>query len=131
MTDPDLLDGDPADESVPVVGLVVALPVVALGGAVGALGRYGLAELAGSTVGTLVVNLLGCLLLGALVGARPGDPLLRLGLGTGVLGGFTTMSTFSVDTLALSPAEAVGYVLASVGGGLLLARAGLRLGHDE
>ncbi len=131
MTDPDFLAGDPADESVPVVALVVALPVVAFGGALGGLGRYGLAELAGSTAGTLAVNLLGCLLLGVLVGARPGDALLRLGLGTGVLGGFTTMSTFAVDTLALPAVGAVGYVLASVVGGLLLARAGLRLGHAE
>lgn len=111
------------------VALAVALPVVAVGGAAGALGRHALTELAGSASGTLVVNLLGCLLLGVLVGARPDDAVLRLGLGTGVLGGFTTMSTFAADTLGLPPDRAAGYLLASVGGGLLMAHAGLVLGR--
>ncbi len=84
---------------------------VALGGGLGAMGRLALAvwvqRLAGGTfpVGTLTVNLAGCLaigFLGALVtGPLPLREELRLGLLVGVLGGFTTFSTFGWETVTL------------------------------
>lgn len=92
-------------EQAPVVA------VVALGGAIGACARYGI-ELAWPTPSggfpwaTMVVNVSGCALMGALMVAITelwvGHRLLRPLLGTGVLGGYTTFSTFAgdVDTLA-------------------------------
>jgi len=76
--------------------------------------------------GTLVVNLLGCLAIGAVAGwfeeRGAVDPALRIFLLIGVLGGFTTFSSFGYETLALARdgnwALAAGNVLASVAGGL-------------
>lgn len=111
--------------------------LVGLGGLLGAAARYALslrvgtaAESSGLTGlpwGTLAVNLLGCLLIGLLAGlAQRGDgfsPELRLFLLTGVLGGFTTFSAFGLETLTLLMqrqwAWALGYVLTSVGLGVL------------
>jgi CrcB protein len=63
----------------------------------------------------------------------PSSALLRPFLATGVLGGYTTYSTFAVDTVALldagRPALAAGYVLASVLGGVLAVVAGLLVGR--
>ena len=81
---------------------------IGLGGAVGAIGRWlitlGLAPLGWPVVaGTLVVNLLGGLLIGASLvwfGKYPND-LLRLTLVTGLLGGLTTFSAFSAESLTL------------------------------
>ena len=73
--------------------------LAAAGGALGALARAGVAGLlprdpGGWPSATLVVNLGGCLLLGALLAVlavrRPDDERVRVFLGTGVLGGFTT-----------------------------------------
>ena len=86
-------------------GRVVA--VVALGGAAGAAARYG-AGLLWPGGGperfpwtTLLVNVVGCALIGVLLvvvtEGRPVHPLVRPFLGTGVLGGFTTFSTYAVD----------------------------------
>jgi CrcB protein len=101
--------------------------MVALGGAIGAVARYGV-NFAGSKFwgmnfpyGTLGVNIVGCFIMGLLVGLfalkEPVDPMLKLFLTTGVLGGFTTFSAFSLDTIMLyerKPILAVGYVAASV-----------------
>ncbi len=87
------------------------LLMIAGGGAVGAVSRYYLAgwtqRLAGGTfpLGTLTVNVLGCLLIGIL-GAFLGGPHFvrqeyRLLLMVGLLGGFTTFSTFGLETIAL------------------------------
>jgi CrcB protein len=86
--------------------------------------------------GTLAVNLLGCLLLGA-VGqyslnhlAIPAD--WRVGITIGFFGAFTTFSSFGWETVRLVEdgewLRATTYVLASVLGGLLLVRLGMRLG---
>lgn len=83
---------------------------IALGGLFGTLARYGLQGWlqprgAGFPVGTLVVNLLGSLVLGFLVrfgtGSSVFTPEVRAGLTIGFCGGFTTMSTFSYETVAL------------------------------
>jgi CrcB protein len=120
------------------------LPYVAaaLGGALGALARWGVSEgLPHSSGGwpwsTLLVNLTGCLLIGLLVATvftrYPAHRWLRPFLGTGVLGGYTTFSTFAVDGVRLADAgawlPAVGYVLVSVVGGVLAAAVGVRLGR--
>lgn len=105
--DPDL---DPAD-------LVVVL-AVSLGGGLGAVARYAV-DRAGPEVGaTLLVNLLGCALIGALVVLTTevwrAHPLVRPLLGTGVLGGFTTFSAYALDTHQLwtagDRAAAAGYL---------------------
>jgi CrcB protein len=77
----------------------------------------------GFPLGTLVVNILGSFAMGAFAGyfaLRPGMPQhLRLFLTTGILGGFTTFSAFSLDAALLiernSYALAAGYVIGSVG----------------
>src|SRR5690348_3940267 len=82
------------------------LAVVVLGGAVGSVLRYAISRAVhspadGFPVATLLINLSGSLLLGALIVAvteiwRP-HHLLRPLLGTGVLGGYTTFSTFALE----------------------------------
>jgi len=81
------------------------LGVVALGGVIGSLARYGLAEAiphgpTGFPWATFVTNVLGCFAIGLLLTRLTprSHPLLRPFLGTGILGGFTTFSTFAVDT---------------------------------
>ena len=99
---------------------------VALGGAIGAVARYltglGAARLAGAAFpyGTLTVNVLGSLLMGvlaALMLQKAGAKLSPF-LMTGILGGFTTFSAFSLDAVSLwekgATGAAVFYVLASV-----------------
>jgi CrcB protein len=88
--------------------------VIAAGGVVGSLARYGLAEAWPHQVGafpwaTFVTNVVGCFLIGVLLAriTPQTHPLLRPFLGTGVLGGFTTFSTFAVDTDRLLPDHAV------------------------
>lgn len=91
---------------------------VALGGAVGSVLRYGALALWPAPWGTLVVNVLGSFAMGVLfvvLSARAGlSPLLM----TGVLGGFTTFSAFSLDALRLAQggqaAAAALYVAGSV-----------------
>jgi CrcB protein len=116
--------------------------LAALGGALGALARWALTEALPHPPGawpwsTLLENLLGCLLIGMLLAvllARfPDSPWLRPLLAVGVLGGFTTYSTFAVDVVRLTGAGhqalAVAYVLASVLGGVLAVIVGLVVGR--
>jgi CrcB protein len=87
--------------------LAATIAVVSAGGVVGALARYG-AWLSWPTAPgsfpwtTLLINVVGCLLIGVLVVLTSevftAHPLVRPALATGVLGGFTTFSTFAVDT---------------------------------
>jgi fluoride exporter len=115
-----------------------ALAAVSAGGVLGALARYGLAEAWPSPPGafpwaTFVTNVSGCLLIGALfaalTGARPGHRLLRLFLGVGVLGGYTTFSTYTVDVWRLAaaraPATAVLYLASTLLGALAAVAAGI------
>ncbi|KEO82192.1 fluoride efflux transporter FluC [Tumebacillus flagellatus] len=110
---------------------------VMVGGALGSLARYGVsAWIAADPWQVLGINWLGCFLLGFLNAraARTGMPeWVRVGLGTGVLGGFTTFSTFSVGAVNLLHADRYAemalYVAASLAGGVLLAWAGLALGR--
>ncbi len=122
---------------------MLKLVMIALGGSVGALLRYsvsGWAQKLGSgsfPLGTLVVNVSGCLAIGLLVALFAGPHLIReeirLAILVGVLGAFTTFSTFGAETLALVNAGqvrlAVLNVVLSNGCGLASAWIGYRLGE--
>ena len=107
--------------------------LVGTGGALGARARWGIGELAlkfghAAPLATLCVNLLGCFLIGgakaAIDAAGWGTPELRIFLITGVLGAFTTFSTFEADTFGLWRVDqrgwAIAYLFASVIGGLVM-----------
>ncbi len=87
-------------------------------------------------VETLIVNLVGAFALGWLVGGlwtRPTTPMwLKAGLGSGLIGSFTTLSAVMASLIALTGVGeswlAALYLLVSVVGGLGLAAAGLRIG---
>ena len=109
----------------------MAYLLAALGGALGALSRWGIAEAFPASPGgwpwaTLLVNLTGCLLIGvllAVLAAQVPEPAwVRPFLGVGVLGGYTTYSTFAVEVVELvdggAAVPAAGYVLTSVLGGV-------------
>jgi CrcB protein len=106
----------------------VTAVLVAGAGACGVLARYGLTSAfgAGRALWTvLVVNVVGSFLLGLLAGAGASSEV-RVVLGVGFLGGFTTFSTFSLDVfrdLEEGPRAAV-YVVLSVGIGVAAAGAG-------
>lgn len=84
---------------------------IGLGGAAGTLARYGLSTWcqqrfgAGFPYGTLAVNVIGSFLLGVILQIAATtellSPTLRLGLSTGVMGGFTTYSSFNYETIKL------------------------------
>lgn len=107
-------------------GMVAPVVLVAVGGACGAVLRWSVApspDAEGVPWGTLGVNLLGSLLLGAMTVLLAEAVLSReqaLALGTGLLGAFTTMSTFAVEVLRLVDGGerylAVGYVLTTLVG---------------
>jgi CrcB protein len=115
--------------------------IVFLGAGIGGAGRHGVNLLSarlfgtGFPAGTLVINVLGCLVMGLIAGAfafRGHLPQeLRLFLTTGILGGFTTFSAFSLDAALLWERGEVGlaavYVGASVIFSLLAVAAGLAL----
>jgi fluoride exporter len=116
------------------VALIHAV-VVGVGGFLGALARYGLGGLVhripGTSdfpYGTLVVNLFGCLMIGLVAGLMQGRqmfaPEFRLFVLVGILGGFTTFSTFGYESLMLIRDTEYLRVVANVGlhviGGLLL-----------
>ncbi len=119
-----------------------SLFLVMAGGAIGSGARYltGRAMThalgAGWPWGTLTVNIVGGLLMGLLVGvlarnASAGGETWRLLLGIGVLGGFTTFSSFALDVVGMMErgalAAALGYVLLSVAGAIVALFAGLAL----
>lgn len=122
------------------------LGAVAVGGVIGAEARYALALAIKHPAGawpwsTLLINVIGCLLIGVLMAAlghaRRPPQLLRPFVGTGILGGFTTFSTYAVDVRAMAvhgeAALALAYAgativacLAAVAAGSLATRALLR-----
>ena len=117
--------------------------IVFLGGGIGAALRHGVNRLSliwfgpGFPVGTLFVNVAGSLAMGLLIGIlaamEPVSNNMRLFLATGILGGFTTFSAFSLDALTLWErgdfglatlyvAASVLLSLAAVGAGFLISR---------
>ncbi len=109
---------------------------VALGGAIGASGRYltGVAAVRlmghGFPWGTLAVNVFGSFLMGVLVvalaygGGNRAAPFLI----TGLLGGFTTFSAFSLDAMVLYERGQIGLAGAYVAGSVILSLAAMMLG---
>jgi CrcB protein len=121
---------------------MIPVLLVALGGALGSVARYGVnvwtarAFGLGFPWGTLTVNVVGGLVMGlaaALLALKGGSQDLRLFLTTGVLGGFTTFSAFSLDAVFLwergEAGLAVTYVAASVAVSIAALVAGLALGR--
>ena len=139
--DPDLeADEGPSGEPIPVHLTPFFIGLVAIGGSLGSIARYGVERLAGTAdglpVGTLTVNLVGAYALGVLlewlavrgpdVSHRRAERLL---LGTGFLGGFTTYSALAVETDGLLRDGRVGlglaYALTTVVVGLVASLAGV------
>lgn len=111
---------------------------VAAGGALGSVARYVASTLLraaapGFPWGTLLVNVVGGLAMGAITAyalAKPGalsDPL-RLGLTTGILGGFTTFSAFSVETMLLWRDGAAAAAFANIAANVVLSLAACAIG---
>jgi len=112
------------------------LLLVALGGAVGSVGRYLVSKCFEGTFpwGTLTVNLLGSLLIGFLVGlVAKGtlSPEMKLLLVTGFCGGFTTFSTFANESFTMMKAGdallTAVYIGASVALGILAVYLGMKI----
>jgi CrcB protein len=110
---------------------------VSLGGAAGSLGRWALAAAvpagrAGFPWATFATNASGCLLIGVLMvlvtEVWAGRRLLRPFLGIGVLGGYTTFSTYAVDVTRLVSARAAGTALAYLAATALAAFGSVYLG---
>ena len=117
---------------------------VAIGGALGSLARHGVNHLVQARwltlrfpLATAIVNLVGCLVIGVLAGLIASN---RLALGlywrefifVGILGGFTTFSSFGLDTFTLTQTHSGAYAILNVAlqviGGLLAVWAGYAIG---
>lgn len=104
---------------------MIKILIVGMGGFIGAVARYGLSGLVHRYTssffpwGTLVVNVTGCFLIGCLIYLAADravlSPNARLFLLIGILGAFTTFSTFSCETLDLINDRAHWSALANVG----------------
>jgi CrcB protein len=116
----------------------LALLLIFLGGGIGSMLRHLVNQVSAAVFGvnfgwgTLLVNIVGSFAMGLLAGwfafRSEGGELLRLFLATGILGGFTTFSAFSLDALLLwekgQTTAALIYSVASVGGAIISVFAG-------
>jgi len=118
--------------------------LIALGGALGSMGRFALATLIDTQVsqrtgqvfpwGTILVNIIGCLIIGFIATVTSPDgrfmvsPLTRQFIMVGILGGFTTFSSFSLQTLTLIQDNQWGAAGANVGISVVACLAGTWLG---
>ena len=116
---------------------------VALGGAIGSMARHGVNDFFGHTLGrpgpyaTASVNLIGSFVIGLLAGLIAAGrihqtPVMRAFIFVGILGGFTTFSSFMLDTFTLAEGRQVSAAFLNVIGQVVLgytaAYAGFRLG---
>jgi fluoride exporter len=110
---------------------------VAVAGAIGALLRWGISAWFGRRFpdfpwGTLVINVSGSFLLGVLfvvlTERATTSPATRLALTTGLMGAYTTFSTFSLETFRLIEDGALGAAAANIGASLVLGLVGVWLG---
>jgi CrcB protein len=123
---------------------IPALVAVAVGAAIGGTLRFAITQLVVARAGpglafyaTLAINATGSFAIGvvaALAQTQPGfSPLMRLFLAVGVLGGYTTFSSFSLEVVSLASGgaafSALGYAVASVVLGIVAAFAGLATGR--
>ena len=118
--------------------------LIALGGALGSMGRFALATLIDTQVsqrtgqvfpwGTIMVNITGCLIIGFIATVTSPDgrfmvsPLTRQFIMVGILGGFTTFSSFSLQTLTLIQDNQWGAAGANVGISVVACLVGTSLG---
>ena len=108
----------------------MSIALVFIGGGLGAVLRYLATLLIGGPIATLAVNISGSFVIGLLAATLPPDASqLRLLFMTGLLGGFTTFSAFSLDALGIwqrgQSGQAVAYVAASIALSLAAAVAGV------
>ena len=111
--------------------------MVGMGGFFGAICRLWVSQVINKRIvsrfpaATLVINLIGSLLLGIMVGSGIEGSLFML-IGTGFMGAFTTFSTFKLEAIQLHmdkrKKELILYNVLSYGGGILLALLGIELG---
>ena len=122
----------------PTRTLLLDVGAISLGAGMGALLRHAVSSSFrlrnaryGGYLGTLTVNIIGSFALGIIASASPVKPRLKLLLGVGLCGGFTTFSSFAVDSIALFEREslslACGYVTANNFGSIGAAVLGSRL----
>lgn len=113
--------------------------LVGAGGALGAMARYGLASLVGRLwpttfpLATLLINILGSIAMGLFIGALARflpahQDALRLFVAVGIFGGFTTFSSFSLDTITLIERGELLPALAYVALSVVVCLIGLYLG---
>ncbi|QLL78548.1 chromosome condensation protein CrcB [Ligilactobacillus saerimneri] len=113
-----------------IIGNTLSIMICAmLGGSL----RYWLSQVI-SLWPMLGINLSGCLILGGLtfywLERKPLAEWITVGLGTGLLGAFTSFSSFTLDVVKMtSPGLVWGYVLLGIGGGLLATASGCYIGH--
>ena len=103
--------------------------LVGLGGAAGAVLRYGVNRLLGGRtfpVATLLVNAAGSFVLALVTFAGAGEPVV-LAVGVGACGSFTTFSSFAYETVRLVEAEAPGLAALNAAGNLVAAGAAIGL----
>jgi CrcB protein len=114
--------------------------LVGVGGALGSIARYGLNQLvqqrtaANFPLGIFVINIAGSLAIGvvgglAVSGRWPLSPEARTFIVVGLLGGFTTFSSFSLDTLTLLRSGHSGQALLNVAGQVGLSLIGVWIGY--
>lgn len=112
--------------------------IVAAGGALGSAARYGISHAAGLLLpvsfpfGTFIVNAIGCLVFGLIVGFAEGrgtlTPAARLFWLVGVLGGFTTFSSYAYDTAVLARGGSLPLALVNTAGQVVVGVSFLCLG---
>ena len=112
---------------------------IAVAGALGALARWGIGTWFGQRFpsfpwGTMVINVSGSFLLGllfaALIERSAGSPTMRIALTTGLMGAYTTFSTFSLETYRLFEDGATGAAIANIGLSLALGLVAVWLGFS-
>lgn len=111
--------------------------LIAVGGAVGSMCRYAVGQIVqrashgGFPLGTLVINVLGCIIVGGLTGwlmNAQTHPLVRPALVVGFCGGFTTFSTFGIETVALMRGGEIAMAASYVAASLVLGIGGAAVG---
>lgn len=120
--------------------------VVALGGALGAMCRFGIFDMlrrwklagegveSGIPLATLLANMMGCFLIGMMLGSEVAEKhaIIKFGFGVGFLGALTTFSTFSAESVQQIQSgnsfQAIAYTLISLTGGVLLVYFGMMAG---
>ncbi|MCC6143721.1 MAG: fluoride efflux transporter CrcB [Candidatus Hydrogenedentes bacterium] len=118
---------------------MLKLTLIALGGACGALARYGISGFVQQRMdsafpfGTLAVNVIGCFVLGGLMALVQDHPLLRPEarsfIAIGILGAFTTFSTFGYETSALIHDNQWNQALLNILANIVIGLAAVELGR--